>query len=344
MVKRAATLDGDLDYGYFVVMSAQNILFLIYDGDCPVCSYCANVIQIQASVGKLEIINARTKHPLIDEVKAKGYDLNSGFVVKVNEQYYHGGDAVHFLALVGSSHGFFNRLNVMIFRSKILSKLFYPPLRTIRNTILWFKGVKKIPPYNERPIFADIFAEQWSQLPPVMKAHYANRSYSNDVVSVKGKMTITTYGFGKVLFPLFKLLRVWVPYTGKDIEVEVNFRSDLHSRHFHFERRYKLPNKKEQRFFSKMIQIKGNDVVELMPMRMGWRIRYVYENGKVCLKHNGYVFKFFRWFIPLPLGIFIGRINAVEVPTSHNTFDMQTKVVHPLFGKIYEYGGHFTII
>ncbi|MGD9592260.1 MAG: DUF4166 domain-containing protein, partial [Candidatus Berkiella sp.] len=49
------------------------------------------------------------------------------------------------------------------------------------------------------------------------------------------------------------------------------------------------------------------------------------------------------WFIPMPLWIIVGRINAFEEPISDTTFRMQTKVEHPLFGKIYEYAGIFTL-
>ncbi len=32
------------------------------------------------------------------------------------------------------------------------------------------------------PIFAEVFGAQWDRLPPALKAHYANRPFSNDVV------------------------------------------------------------------------------------------------------------------------------------------------------------------
>lgn len=124
--------------------NTNDILYLIYDGDCPICSYCSSVIKIRSSVGRLEILNARNPHPLVEEVMNKGYDLNEGFIVKFQDKYYHGQEAVHFLSLVGSSSDFFNKLNVLIFRSKTLSKILYPILRSIRNLLLLILGVSKI--------------------------------------------------------------------------------------------------------------------------------------------------------------------------------------------------------
>ena len=44
------------------------------------------------------------------------------------------------------------------------------------------------------PIFKDIFAEQWKSLPPALKAHYANRPFSHDRVTVSGHLTIRFAG------------------------------------------------------------------------------------------------------------------------------------------------------
>ena len=52
----------------------NNIIYLIYDGECPICNYTAKVIKLRQAVGKLEIINARIKHPLIDEVNNHNFD------------------------------------------------------------------------------------------------------------------------------------------------------------------------------------------------------------------------------------------------------------------------------
>ena len=50
---------------------------LIYDGECPICSYAATVIRLRESVGALEIINARKNHQLVEEAKKQGYDYCS---------------------------------------------------------------------------------------------------------------------------------------------------------------------------------------------------------------------------------------------------------------------------
>lgn len=321
----------------------KDILYLIYDGNCPLCSYCSKVIKIKHSVGELAIINARQDHPLVNEIREKGYDLNEGLIVKFQDHYYHGAEAINFLALVGSPSDFFNRLNVLIFKSNRLSKIFYPFLKSIRNLLLWLRKVPKIAGSDRQPIFAAILGEQWDKLPLVMKKHYANHPYCNETVIIKGKMTIHYMGWGNRIFPLFKWLGVWVPFKGKDITVDVNLKSYPHSPDLHFERIYYFHQQKPYHFHSRMIHVKDNEVVELMPFNVGWRVNYVYEGGKVLLKHKGYVLKFFQWFIPIPLGWIMGEGNAIEQPVSEDAFMMQFEMYHPWFGKVYEYGGEFFI-
>ena len=78
---------------------------------------------------------------------------------------------------------------------------------------------------NKQPIFKSIFGSSWNKLPIVMQKHYANRPYSNDVVTVKGKMDIEFNWFGKLCAPLFRIFGTLIPYQGKNIETTVHYKS-----------------------------------------------------------------------------------------------------------------------
>ncbi len=92
----------------------------------------------------IELIGARTSHPLVTEVKARGYDLNEGFVLVVGDTFYHGESAIHQLALLGTRHHFANRLNYWVFSSPTRSRIIYPILATGRRILLWLLQIKKI--------------------------------------------------------------------------------------------------------------------------------------------------------------------------------------------------------
>jgi hypothetical protein len=80
----------------------------------------------------------------MEEITAKGLDIDQGMVVKVGEQLYYGSDAIHALALMGTNRGAFNRLAYWSFRSRALSRVLYPMLRTCRNLLLKALGKTRI--------------------------------------------------------------------------------------------------------------------------------------------------------------------------------------------------------
>ena len=117
---------------------------LIYDGECPVCSAYVRYVRLRESVGEVRLVDAREGGDLVDRVVALGLDLNEGMVLRFGGRFYHGADCVHMLAMLSTKSGFFNQLNVTIFRRPALAKFFYPVLRFGRNTLLKILGRSRL--------------------------------------------------------------------------------------------------------------------------------------------------------------------------------------------------------
>ena len=124
-------------------MSREEIL-LVYDRECPACNAYCQIVQIRKSVGELRIVDARENSDVLNEITARGLDIDQGIVLKMGDQLYYGSDAINALALIGSRSGIFNRLNYWIFKSKTISKILYPVLRSGRNLLLKILGKSKI--------------------------------------------------------------------------------------------------------------------------------------------------------------------------------------------------------
>jgi hypothetical protein len=77
-------------------------------------------------------------------VSQRGWEIDQGMVLKMGDALYYGADAIHALALIGSSSGAFNRLNYWIFRSAWRAAVLYPVLRNFRNVLLKALGKTKI--------------------------------------------------------------------------------------------------------------------------------------------------------------------------------------------------------
>lgn len=323
----------------------DDTLYFVYDGDCPVCNIAARGLRIRKAVGELSLIDARAenKHPIVKEITKLGLDLDEGMVLKFHGKYYHGADALHLMALLGTNTGWFNRMNYLLFRSETLSKICYPPMRAVRNFILKLKGVPKIDNLYDRkkPIFAHIFGESWGKLPAVMKKHYANKPFSNDVCTAEGEMDIMCKPFLKPFFWLFNTL----PYqTEKKISITVNFASNPETHGFHFDRIFRFKNGKVMNVNTCMYQIKDNEIIERMKYGICLNAYYIWDGKKVVLKHKGYALSILGFILRLPIIWLMGRVDCYEKPIDDDHFEIKLSINHILFGKIYEYNGRFKII
>ena len=124
-------------------MCREEIL-LVYDKECPACNNYCQVVRIREAVGNLRIINARDDSDVMKEITEQGLDIDQGIVLKMGGQLYYGADAIHALALISTRSGIFNRLNYWLFKSKYISRVFYPILRFFRNLLLKILGKTKI--------------------------------------------------------------------------------------------------------------------------------------------------------------------------------------------------------
>jgi predicted DCC family thiol-disulfide oxidoreductase YuxK len=322
-------------------------VWFVYDGDCPICTHAAQALRIREIHGSLHLLNAREmqEHPLLDEINKRCLDLDEGMVIYCDGCFYHGAGALRFMARHGETRGLFNYFNKSLFWSESLAKFIYPWMRGTRNLLL---RMRKVPPIGnlsnkDQPIFKSIFGKAWDELPPVMRKHYANRPYTEDLVTVEGNLDVMCGGPIRILRSLFLLLRLIPPYNENNVPVTVNFESVKDTREFQFNRTFHFTNSKPYRFRSRLIQVEGNEVIEIMRFGVGWRMNYLWQDGKVILKHRGYAMKLFGRFIPLPLTAILGEGYAEEVAVDDETFNMFVEIRHPWWGKIYGYKGQFKI-
>lgn len=328
-------------------MSENNeIIWFVYDGECPICKLAAQSLRIRKAVGNLELVNAREdkEHPLIKEINEKGFNLDEGQIIKYQDKLYHGADALNMMALLGSGSGWFNRMNAILFRSKTVSAICYPLFKNLRYLLLKILGIPlldNLKSHSEQPIFKPIFGDSWDKLPPVFHKHYANRPYSNDIATLEGTMDISYSWWSRLMLPLFRLFKTLVPYQGTDIPTTVRFKSDIDTRKFHYDRQFNFPDREPYYFRSYMIQIKDNTVVEFMRFGIGWKAKFEWNGEKVILNHAGYVWKVFGLMIPMPISLILGKGYAEEVAISDNEFKMRMDITHFLLGKVFEYSGRF---
>ncbi len=122
--------------------NSQNALWLVYDGDCPFCAAAARMYRLRQAVGHLHIVNAReiAGTPLMAEIEAHHFDLNTGIVARYQGKLHHGRAALHLLAQLGDDTGWLNATNRLLFRHRPVIDALYPAMVTVRNLALKLRG------------------------------------------------------------------------------------------------------------------------------------------------------------------------------------------------------------
>lgn len=119
-------------------------VWLVYDGECPVCRTYCSYIRIRQATGQLHLVDARQPGALMDEITAAGLDIDQGMVLKMSGQLYYGADAIHMLTLLSSPSGLFNRFNYYLFSTRLGSRILYPLGKALRNMVLKVQGIHYI--------------------------------------------------------------------------------------------------------------------------------------------------------------------------------------------------------
>ena len=327
--------------------SKQGIWF-VYDGDCPICTQAAEALRIKQAFGSLTTLNARESgdDPLIDEINRRGLDLDEGMVIYIDGHFYHGKDALRFMAQYGEASNAFMSVFKGLFWSDMLARLLYSWMRACRNWLLRRRNIGRIDnlELGKTPTFKAVFGKSWDDLPIVIKKRYANRPYSTDVTTVAGALDIFCKPPLLWFSPLMNLLGQIPAYNSDKVPVTVRFESDINTKAFHFNRRFNFPNRKPYIFHSRMFPLKDGEIIELMRFGLCWRAQYSWDGEKVILAHRGYAFQLFGHWVPLPLTLLLGAGNATESPVDDNTFDTDVSITHPLWGEMYGYKGRFKVL
>lgn len=113
---------------------------LVYDGQCPLCRQFVRLQRLRRDVGQLTLIDARQESATRRELSERGIDLDEGFALRIGEQWVHGSEALHRLALMSTGSGLFNRLMARLFASPRRTARLYPWLRRGRAVLLRLLG------------------------------------------------------------------------------------------------------------------------------------------------------------------------------------------------------------
>jgi len=119
-------------------------LTIVYDGECPFCSNFVALMVLKEAIGRVDLIDARSAHPIAAKLFEHKFDLDEGMVVIYGEKVYYGSDAVALLSALSNREGWITRLISLALRDPRRANLVYPWMKAGRRLVLKMLGRSRI--------------------------------------------------------------------------------------------------------------------------------------------------------------------------------------------------------
>ena len=117
-------------------------LTFIYDGECPFCNYFAELLEIKSKIKKISILDARKNKIITKSLLNKGYDIDKGAILLMDDDIFHGAEAINKICnQINTPSGKLLKLLSNIFKSDKRTNLLFPFLVRARRLALIAKGV-----------------------------------------------------------------------------------------------------------------------------------------------------------------------------------------------------------
>ena len=122
-------------------MEESKITF-IYDGECPFCNHFAEMIELKSKIKNISIRDGRKNPNLIRDLLKKGYDLDKGAILLINEDIFHGADAINTICkLINKPSSKLLQILSKTFKSSKRTRYIFPFLVRARRLALISKGI-----------------------------------------------------------------------------------------------------------------------------------------------------------------------------------------------------------
>jgi len=199
------------------------------------------------------------------------------------------------------------------------------------------------------PVFQDVLGNaDWHRLGAVVRRHYGLRPYSDDRMTVRGRMDeVWRARCAALLMPAGGFFGALVPHTGRDVPIEVHYRCRPQDAALYWDRCFHFPGRPVFHFRSHMTVADAarHEVIEWVRFGLGLRLRVTAEDGALVFRDLGTVWRLGRWHLPLPLHLLLGRAYVEERPVAgdEGAFTMKMAIRHPLWGEVFRYSGRFRL-
>ncbi|ABX09376.1 DCC1-like thiol-disulfide oxidoreductase family protein [Prochlorococcus marinus] len=120
----------------------EHKLVFIYDGECPFCNHFAELLELKSNLPNISFLNGRDYLTKMNNLYAKGYDLDKGAILIKDDEILHGASAISWICsqLKNPSDTMLEIIRA-VFSSPKRTFFLFPILIWSRRVALFLKGV-----------------------------------------------------------------------------------------------------------------------------------------------------------------------------------------------------------
>ena len=120
----------------------ESKLIFIYDGECPFCNHFAELLELKSKIKNISILDGRKNPDLIKDLLKKGYDIDNGAILLMDENIFHGAEAINTICkLINKPSSKLLEILSKTFKSSKRTKFIFPFLVRARRLALISKGI-----------------------------------------------------------------------------------------------------------------------------------------------------------------------------------------------------------
>ncbi len=194
---------------------------------------------------------------------------------------------------------------------------------------------------NSIPLIQRALGEDWHTLPTVIQRHYTLMQANNTSSVVVGSMYVHYPAFARPMVAIARLMGALIDTKSNTLQASVKKWVNNDSGALFWRREIQSADTKTTVFASRMEYQHGNEVIEFVGFGFGVRLKVFAKNRQLIYQSNGHLWRCKLFSIPIPDVLFLGHATIIEKAIDDDSFELDFKIIHPLLGKTYEYGGVF---
>jgi Domain of unknown function (DUF4166) len=187
-----------------------------------------------------------------------------------------------------------------------------------------------------------VLGDAWGKLPSVIQRHYQITAPQHSV-TVTGTLSIDYPVWIKPILMFTRLMGALIDVKGDNNQVTVQKWQTDNPDVLYWQRDIFTEKGTHTVFASRMEYQNTGELIEFVGGGFGIRLKLSVENGTLVYRSQTHLFKLGKWLIPIPDWLALGQALITEKALSNDSFLLDFRIVHPLWGETYRYGGVFDV-